>query len=58
MDFNPRFILELSATPNKKEHHSNVLVSVSGGELKKEEMIKLPINIFNLNSKDWKKNLV
>ena len=57
MDFNPRFILELSATPNKKEHHSNVLVSVSGGELKKEEMIKLPINIFNLNSKDWKKAL-
>jgi len=57
MDFNPRFILELSATPNKKEHHSNVLVSVSGNELKKEEMIKLPINIFNLESKDWKKAL-
>jgi len=57
MDFNPRFILELSATPNKKEHHSNVLVSVSGSELKKEEMIKLPINIFNLESKDWKKTL-
>ncbi len=57
MDFNPRFILELSATPNKKEHHSNVLVSVSGEELKKEEMIKLPINIFNLDSKDWKKAL-
>ena len=56
-DFNPRFILELSATPNKKEHHSNVLVSVSGGELKKEEMIKLPINIFNLESKDWKATL-
>lgn len=57
VDFNPRFILELSATPNKKEHHSNVLVSVSGSELKKEEMIKLPINIFNLESKDWKKAL-
>ena len=57
LDFNPRFILELSATPNKKEHHSNVLVSVSGNELKKEEMIKLPINIFNLESKDWKKAL-
>ena len=54
MDFNPCFILELSATPNKKEHHSNVLVSVSGEELKKEEMIKLPINIFNLETKDWK----
>ena len=57
MDFNPRFILELSATPNKKEHKSNVLVSVSGELLKKEEMIKLPINIYNLKSKDWKKTL-
>ena len=57
MDFNPRFILELSATPNKKSHESNVLVSVSGEKLKKEEMIKLPINIYNLKSKDWKKAL-
>ena len=57
LDFNPRFILELSATPNTKVHHSNVLISVSGNELKKEEMIKLPINIFNLESKDWKKAL-
>ena len=57
MDFNPRFILELSATPNKKAHHSNVLVSVSGSELKKEEMIKLPINIFNLAKQDWKQAL-
>ena len=57
MDFNPRFILELSATPNKKEHRSNVLVSVSGNELKKEEMIKLPINIFGLKHKDWKQAL-
>ena len=57
MDFNPRFILELSATPNKKSHESNVLVSVSGGELKREEMIKLPINIYNLKTRDWKKAL-
>ena len=57
MDLNPRFILELSATPNKKTHESNVLVSVSGEQLKKEEMIKLPINIFGLKSKDWKKAL-
>ena len=57
MDLNPRFILELSATPNKRSHESNVLVSVSGGELKKEEMIKLPINIYNLKNKDWKKAL-
>ena len=57
MDFNPRFVLELSATPNKKEHESNVLVSVSGGALKNEEMIKLPINIFGLKNKDWKQAL-
>ena len=57
MDFNPRFILELSATPNKKSHESNALVSVSGGELKREEMIKLPINLYSLKSKDWKKAL-
>ena len=56
MDFNPSFILELSATPNKKEHHSNVLVSVSGEKLKAEEMIKLPINIYT-EMDDWKKTL-
>ena len=57
MDLNPCFILELSATPNKQSHESNVLVAVSGEQLKKEEMIKLPINIYNLKSKDWKKAL-
>lgn len=38
---NSRFILELSATPDRKQ--SNILVSVSGRALKDEEMIKLPI---------------
>ena len=55
--FNPCFMLELSATPNKKEHHSNVLVSVSGSELKREEMIKLPINLYNLKNGTWKSAL-
>ena len=42
--FNPRFLLELSATPNSgKEYLSNVLVNVSGTALKDEQMIKLPI---------------
>ena len=54
---NPRFILELSATPNMKEHLSNVLVSVSGVKLKEEEMIKLPINVTNAKRGDWKKTL-
>ena len=54
---NPRFILELSATPNMKKHVSNVLVSVSGVRLKEEEMIKIPINILNTEKGDWKKTL-
>ncbi len=54
---NPRFILELSATPNMKEHRSNVLISVSGVKLKEEEMIKIPINISNSEKGDWKKTL-
>ena len=54
---NPRFILELSATPNMKEHKSNVLVNVSGIKLKQEEMIKLPINITNIEKGDWQKTL-
>ena len=56
-DLNPKFILELSATPNMKEHLSNVLVSVSGVKLKEEEMIKLPINVTNSKRGDWKKTL-
>jgi len=40
---NPRFMLELSATPDRT--HSNILVSVSGRALKDEEMIKLPIRL-------------
>ncbi|MFA7172232.1 MAG: hypothetical protein WC340_02250 [Kiritimatiellia bacterium] len=49
--FNPRFVLELSATPNPNgKHQSNVLVNVPGGDLKEEEMIKLPINVVNIDS--------
>ena len=54
---NPKFMLELSATPNMKEHLSNVLVSISGVKLKEEEMIKLPINVTNAKKGDWKKTL-
>lgn len=53
--YNPRFILELSATPNTgKEYVSNVLVNVTGTALKDEEMIKLPINLINESRADWK----
>src|SRR6266581_7600290 len=55
---NPRFILELSATPNSGgEHASNVLVNVTGMALKKEEMVKLPINLINIARGDWKHTL-
>ena len=56
-ELNPKFMLELSATPNMKEHLSNVLVSVSGVKLKEEEMIKLPINVTNAKKGDWRKTL-
>jgi type III restriction enzyme len=56
--FNPSFILELSATPNTgKKRVSNILVDVPGTALKDEEMIKLPINIFNYDRADWKHTL-
>jgi type III restriction enzyme len=56
--FNPKFILELSATPNSGgKHHSNVLVNVPGSNLKDEEMIKLPINVINEAKGDWKHTL-
>lgn len=56
--YNPRFLLELSATPNSgKEYVSNVLVNVTGTSLKDEQMIKLPINLDNQNGADWKHTL-
>ena len=41
-DMNPSLIIELSATPPDE---SNVLVNVSGDDLRQEEMIKMPINL-------------
>ncbi|MBE0471019.1 MAG: DEAD/DEAH box helicase family protein [Methyloprofundus sp.] len=56
--FNPKFILELSATPNTNgKHQSNILVNVSGNALKDEHMIKLPINLINDDKGDWKQTL-
>ncbi len=43
--FRPSCILELTATPDRQHHPSNVLVSVSAAELKTESMIKLPIRL-------------
>lgn len=50
-EFNPRFILELSATPEPGV--SNILVDVPGNALKREQMIKLPLNIHNFVHTDW-----
>ena len=52
---NPRFVLELSATP--KLGISNILVNISGAALRDEEMIKLPIEIHSFSNSDWKHTL-
>lgn len=48
--FNSSIVVELSATPSTE---SNILCRVSGEELLKEGMIKLPINICNSNEGRW-----
>ncbi|HZT26918.1 MAG TPA: hypothetical protein VFA57_14560, partial [Pseudolabrys sp.] len=52
---NPRFLLELSATPDR--NLSNILVNVSGRALKDEEMIKLPIRLEVEKKAGWKVTL-
>ena len=53
-EFNPSFVLSLSATPNKD---SNIIDSIGGLELKKENMIKIPISLNATQEIDWKKTL-
>ena len=52
---NPRLVLEFSATPNK--NISNLLVDISGLELKDEEMIKLPVQVTSFMRTDWQYTL-
>ena len=54
-EFNPRFILELSATPELSV--SNILVDVPGAALKREQMIKLPLHIHNFQRTNWEYTL-
>ncbi len=54
-NFNPSFILELSATPPEG---SNELVKITGRELHEEEMIKLDIHLINKTSLDWKNTML
>lgn len=49
-NFNPRLVVELSATPPVG---ANVLCQVSGQQLLDEEMIKLPINIATSGEQSW-----
>ena len=49
-DCNASVVVELSATPHKE---GNVLCRVTGEQLLKEGMIKLPINICNSNDGRW-----
>ena len=65
--FNPRFVLELTATPHDIEpkggkspvpgRSSNVLVEVTGTELDREGMIKMPLNLDARQGTDWKATL-
>ena len=47
----PSLVIELSATPNKGI--SNLLVDITGVELKNEEMIKLPVDVTSFTNADW-----
>lgn len=53
-EFNPKYILEFSATPRDK---SNTLVDVGGYALKQEQMIKLPIRVDSSEGRDWQTTL-
>ncbi len=55
LNFNPSFILELSATPPGK---SNELIKITGRELHEEEMIKLDIHLINKTNLDWKNTML
>ena len=65
--FNPSFVLELTATPHDVKpksganphpgRPSNVLVEVTGIELDREGMIKMPLNLETRQGNDWKATL-
>ncbi len=65
--FNPCFVLELTATPldvqprggqNPREgRYANVLVEITGRDLDREGMIKMPLNLDSRQGTDWKATL-
>ncbi|MDE2857820.1 MAG: DEAD/DEAH box helicase family protein [Chloroflexota bacterium] len=52
---NPRLVLEFSATPNA--NISNLLVDITGVELKAEEMIKMPVQVTSQMKANWQDTL-
>ncbi|HHN67387.1 MAG TPA: type III restriction endonuclease subunit R, partial [Thermopetrobacter sp.] len=62
--FNPQLVLELTATPKdvkarggknpRPARFANVLAEVSGLELDREGMIKMPINLETRREEDWR----
>lgn len=52
---NPRFLIELTATPDRA--HSNILVNVNGRTLADEQMVKLPIELFADAKSSWQDTL-
>lgn len=54
-DMNPRFLLELTATPDRTQ--SNILVKVGGRRLREAEMIKLPIELRADEKAQWRDTL-
>lgn len=56
--FNPLFVLEFTATPKDRQNGwANLLVDVTGDELNREGMIKMPITLIPRQSGDWKATL-
>lgn len=53
-DFNASIVVELSATPKKE---ANIICTVTGEDLLREEMIKLPLNIAASGVGNWKELL-
>lgn len=51
----PSLVIELSATPNRGI--SNLLVDISGPQLKQEQMIKAPVQVTSYPTADWQNTL-
>ena len=48
-NLNPRFVLDLTATP---KNNSNLISSVPAHELKREHMVKLPVIVYNQSRRE------